>query len=173
MMQSLTFVFLLGSLLLSGLPALAAPIPIKVVILTTFEAGADAIVSPDFTGGMRIASAMVRPHVVNFMDKMLHSDEGLRVEEVILPTNFPPTAVSEAELITALFDAMQGIPSTWIHANITAIQSSAVSPGMDWDSACASALTGDLLESVEFIFSSASFASSFFSAASSTLLSSR
>lgn len=31
---------------------------------------------------MRIASAMVRPHVVSFMDKMLHTDEGLRVEEV-------------------------------------------------------------------------------------------
>src|SRR6185369_8608300 len=31
------------------------------------RAGADEIVSPDFTGGMRIASAMVRPHAVNFM----------------------------------------------------------------------------------------------------------
>ena len=53
------------------------------------RAGADEIVSPDFTGGMRIASAMVRPHVVNFMDKMLHSDDGLRVEEVIVPPGFP------------------------------------------------------------------------------------
>jgi voltage-gated potassium channel len=52
------------------------------------RAGADEIVSPDFTGGMRIASAMVRPHVVNFMDKMLHSDEGLRVEEVLVPAGF-------------------------------------------------------------------------------------
>lgn len=59
------------------------------------RAGADEIVSPDFTGGMRIVSAMVRPHAVNFMDQMLRSDEGLRVEEVILPPNFPPTAVSE------------------------------------------------------------------------------
>lgn len=52
------------------------------------RAGADEIVSPDFTGGMRIASAMVRPHVVNFMDKMLHSDDGLRVEEVVVPPGF-------------------------------------------------------------------------------------
>jgi voltage-gated potassium channel len=52
------------------------------------RAGADEIVSPDFTGGMRIASAMVRPHVVNFMDQMLHSDEGLRVEEVTVPVGF-------------------------------------------------------------------------------------
>lgn len=55
------------------------------------RAGADEIVSPDFTGGMRIASAMVRPHVVNFMDKMLHSDDGLRVEEVVVPHGFPNT----------------------------------------------------------------------------------
>jgi len=58
------------------------------------RAGADEIVSPDFTGGMRIASAMVRPHVVNFMDKMLHSDEGLRVEEVIVPNGFDPTPLA-------------------------------------------------------------------------------
>jgi voltage-gated potassium channel len=55
------------------------------------RAGADEIVSPDFTGGMRIASAMLRPHVVNFMDKMLHSDDGLRVEEVVVPHGFSST----------------------------------------------------------------------------------
>ena len=58
------------------------------------RAGADEIVSPDFTGGMRIASAMVRPHVVNFMDQMLRSDEGLRVEEVIVPASFDAAPLS-------------------------------------------------------------------------------
>lgn len=58
------------------------------------RAGADEIVSPDFTGGMRIASAMLRPHVVNFMDQMLHSDEGLRVEEVLVPAGHAPMAVA-------------------------------------------------------------------------------
>jgi voltage-gated potassium channel len=58
------------------------------------RAGADEIVSPDFTGGMRIASAMVRPHVVNFMDKMLHSDDGLRVEEVVVPAGFSTTPLA-------------------------------------------------------------------------------
>ncbi|MBK6593458.1 MAG: NAD-binding protein [Burkholderiales bacterium] len=55
------------------------------------RAGADEIVSPDFTGGMRIASAMVRPHVVSFLDQMLRSDEGLRVEEVVIPDDFSST----------------------------------------------------------------------------------
>ncbi len=59
------------------------------------RAGADEIVSPDFTGGMRIASAMVRPHVVNFMDQMLHSDDGLRVEELVVPTGFASRPLSE------------------------------------------------------------------------------
>ncbi|MGQ0710740.1 MAG: potassium channel family protein [Rhodoferax sp.] len=57
------------------------------------RAGADEIVSPDFTGGMRIASAMLRPHVVNFMDQMLHSDDGLRVEEVVVPAGTTPVPV--------------------------------------------------------------------------------
>ncbi len=59
------------------------------------RAGADEVVSPDFTGGMRIASAMVRPHVVNFMDQMLHSDENLRVEEIIVPPHVPATALED------------------------------------------------------------------------------
>ncbi len=54
------------------------------------RAGADEIVSPDFTGGMRIASAMIRPHVVTFMDQMLRRDDGLRVEEVAVPPDFAP-----------------------------------------------------------------------------------
>jgi voltage-gated potassium channel len=59
------------------------------------RAGADEIVSPDFTGGMRIASAMVRPHVVNFMDQMLRTDDGLRVEEVVIPDGVPARPLSE------------------------------------------------------------------------------
>ncbi|HXE47516.1 MAG TPA: potassium channel family protein [Ramlibacter sp.] len=59
------------------------------------RAGADEIVSPDFTGGMRIASAMVRPHAVNFMDQMLRTDDGLRVEEVVVPEGVAARAVSD------------------------------------------------------------------------------
>ena len=52
--------------------------------------GADAIVSPDFTGGMRIASSMVRPAVVSFLDQMLRTDEKLRVEEIVLGPDSAP-----------------------------------------------------------------------------------
>ena len=52
------------------------------------KAGADSIVSPNFTGGMRIASAMLRPHVVSFLDEMLRSVHKLRIEEVVVPDDF-------------------------------------------------------------------------------------
>lgn len=54
----------------------------------TRRAGADEIVSPDFTGGLRIASAMVRPQVVSFLDEMLKTDNNLRLEEIIVPPVF-------------------------------------------------------------------------------------
>ena len=64
----------------------------------TRRAGADEIVSPDFTGGMRIASAMLRPNVVNFMDQMLRTDDGLRVEEVIVPEGFAARRLGDIAL---------------------------------------------------------------------------
>ena len=58
--------------------------------------GADAIVSPDFTGGMRIASSMLRPAVVSFLDEMLRTDDKLRVEEVVVPAAFERCSLGEA-----------------------------------------------------------------------------
>ncbi len=57
--------------------------------------GADAIVSPDFTGGMRIASSMLRPAVVSFLDEMLRSDDKLRVEEILVPEGFRARPLGE------------------------------------------------------------------------------
>ncbi len=51
--------------------------------------GADAIVSPDFTGGMRIVSSMIRPQVVSFLDEMLRSDDNVRVEQVTVAEGAP------------------------------------------------------------------------------------
>jgi voltage-gated potassium channel len=57
--------------------------------------GADDIVSPDFTGALRIASSMLRPAVVSFLDEMLRSDQGLRVEEIVLPQNASERPIAE------------------------------------------------------------------------------
>jgi len=46
------------------------------------RAGADAVVTPNFIGGMRIASELLRPQVVRFLDEMLRDkDARLRIEE--------------------------------------------------------------------------------------------
>jgi voltage-gated potassium channel len=70
------------------------------------KAGADAIVSPNFTGGMRIASAMVRPHVMSFLDEMLRSEHKLRIEEVIVPLRFNPKPLGELGLKGASYVLM-------------------------------------------------------------------
>jgi len=54
------------------------------------KAGADETVLTDSIGGMRIASAMLRPAVVSFLDAMLRgTDETLRVEEATIGVNSP------------------------------------------------------------------------------------
>jgi len=58
--------------------------------------GADDIVSPDFTGALRIASSMLRPAVVSFLDEMLRTDDKLRVEEVQVPEGFRARPLGDA-----------------------------------------------------------------------------
>ena len=54
------------------------------------RAGAHAVVSPNVIGGMRIASELLRPHVVRFLDEMLRDTEkNVRIEEVLVPTGSP------------------------------------------------------------------------------------
>jgi voltage-gated potassium channel len=50
------------------------------------KAGANSVISPTYIGGLRMASEMVRPTVVSFLDIMLReSSEQLRVEEIRVP----------------------------------------------------------------------------------------
>jgi voltage-gated potassium channel len=51
------------------------------------RAGADTTISPSYIGGMRLASELVRPSVVQFLDHMRTQD--LRVEEVSIPEPSP------------------------------------------------------------------------------------
>jgi voltage-gated potassium channel len=47
------------------------------------KAGADGVVSPNFIGALRMASEMIRPTVVDFLDRMLRSRQGnLRINEI-------------------------------------------------------------------------------------------
>ena len=46
------------------------------------RAGADGVVSPNFIGGMRMASEMMRPAVVKFLDEMLRDQRAMRIEEI-------------------------------------------------------------------------------------------
>lgn len=62
-------------------------------------AGADAVVSPTFIGGLRMASEMVRPTVVSFLDTMLRDREkGLRVEEMAVPSRFAQQPLAALQL---------------------------------------------------------------------------
>lgn len=46
-------------------------------------AGADGVVSPAMIGGMRLASELVRPTTVNFLDRMLRAhDRSIRIEDI-------------------------------------------------------------------------------------------
>lgn len=54
------------------------------------RAGADAVVSPARIGGTRIASEMIRPQVVGFLDAMIRStDNPWRFEEIRVEPNGP------------------------------------------------------------------------------------
>ena len=54
------------------------------------KVGADAVVSPNFIGGLRMASELIRPTVVTFLDTMLRDrDLNLRIDEVRIPEGSP------------------------------------------------------------------------------------
>lgn len=54
------------------------------------RAGADKAVCPAHIGGLRMASELIRPTVVDFVDKMLKEKEGkLRVEEAVILSSSP------------------------------------------------------------------------------------
>ncbi|HAK88348.1 MAG: potassium transporter TrkA [Nitrospirae bacterium GWC2_46_6] len=63
------------------------------------KAGADAVVSPTFIGGLRMASEMVRPAVVSFLDTMLRDKQkNLRIEEAPVPASFAGKSIADLNL---------------------------------------------------------------------------
>lgn len=57
--------------------------------------GADEVVSPDYSGGLSLVSAMVRPNVVNFFEEMLKSTSKLRMEEILISANMVNKPLSD------------------------------------------------------------------------------
>ena len=54
------------------------------------RAGADSVVSPPLIGGLRLASEMIRPKVVTFLDSMLRDlDRNLRIDEIAVGPGSP------------------------------------------------------------------------------------
>jgi voltage-gated potassium channel len=63
-----------------------------------FKAGADHVVSPNIIGGTRMASVLLRPHVVSFLDVVTRGgDLSLNLEEVEVPRQSPLEGQTLAE----------------------------------------------------------------------------
>jgi voltage-gated potassium channel len=63
-----------------------------------YRAGADYVVNPAFIGGMRMASMLIRPNVVTFLDRMLRGQgPSIRVEEVAVAPGSPLDGASLEE----------------------------------------------------------------------------
>ncbi|RPH50225.1 MAG: potassium channel protein [Desulfobacteraceae bacterium] len=63
------------------------------------KAGADGTVSPNFIGGLRMASEMLRPAVVDFLDSMLRSSQGnIRINQLNVSKNSPAIGKKIGEL---------------------------------------------------------------------------
>ncbi len=63
------------------------------------RSGADTAVSANFIGGMRMASELIRPTTVSFLDSMLYGTPSLRVDEITLQpsSKFAGVTVSRCE----------------------------------------------------------------------------
>jgi voltage-gated potassium channel len=62
------------------------------------KVGADQVVLPDFTGGLRIVTMMIRPQMQSFFEEMMRSEHNIRVEEVTVPEHFKPRRLEELHL---------------------------------------------------------------------------
>ena len=61
------------------------------------QAGADEVVLSDHSGGMRLASTVTRPIVVNFLDIMLRSQETTRFAESVIQSGTPLVGLTLGE----------------------------------------------------------------------------
>lgn len=97
------------------------------------SAGADAVVSPQFIGGMRLVSEMVRPTVVSFLDLMLRDmEKNMRVEEVrieggsaLAGQRLCDQLIAKSNVLVMAVQAVQSSKFTYVPASETSL-----APGM-------------------------------------------
>ncbi len=84
-------------------------------------AGADAVVSPNRIGGLRLASEIVRPAVVSYLDRMLRAqgERVLRFEEILVSPGSELDGINVAKLRKlripdAQLVAMRRMDGTWM-----------------------------------------------------------
>ncbi len=91
------------------------------------KAGADHVVSPNVTGGFRMASLVLRPHVLSFLDLVTRSDEvELLLEQVPVPADSP---LAEHTLAEAALPAKTGLLVVAIKHGETDRESFIYNPG--------------------------------------------
>lgn len=62
------------------------------------RAGADEIVSPDFSGALRLAGAMLQPEATGFIDELLHRSDAMRVVDVPVPDSAVTRPLGDLQL---------------------------------------------------------------------------
>ena len=83
--------------------------------------GADSVVSTDHIGALRLASELIRPTVVDFLDEMLRDrDLNLRIDEVAVPEGSSATGRTLEDVrpegdSNALLLAVRTVDGEWIY----------------------------------------------------------
>ena len=65
------------------------------------RSGANSAVSASFIGGLRMASELIRPETVSFLDTMLRDSANFRVEDVPIGPSYVGKTIKECESLTS------------------------------------------------------------------------
>ncbi|MBA3008906.1 MAG: potassium channel protein [Proteobacteria bacterium] len=99
-----------------------------------YKAGANGVVSPDKIGALRLASEMIRPTVVDFLDSMLRSRQGeLRINQLTILGHcaFVGKSLAELGLKTRFALLLLGIKERGAGLEFDPPDVRVLSPGMD------------------------------------------
>jgi voltage-gated potassium channel len=96
-------------------------------------AGANNVVSPNYIGGLRMASEMLRPAVVDFLDSMLRSSQGhLRIHQIVVTgqSSFIGKSIAESGLKTKFDLLVLGLKLPAQEIEFNPLATKLLTPGM-------------------------------------------